>query len=196
MKSRVKSKQDLKNRNYLYMGELRDSSCSQLNRLRMSIDNVLSSLLQSSDSFAEKTQTLIFVLGDGARNHIEHSDEARCNSLSSINAVSRSRKIIDVLFLNRLQYLFMYLMKFEAEEDPSIIKYNNFVVYGLDSLIRKVDDPTISKEKFRLSNLIFNAAFRIKRKHSLNGIMFIPFIADDNLTVELQNIEKYWEVIC
>lgn len=178
------------------MGELRDSSCSQLNRLRMSIDNVLSSLLQSSDSFAEKTQTLIFVLGDGARNHIEHSDEARCNSLSSINAVSRSRKIIDVLFLNRLQYLFMYLMKFEAEEDPSIIKYNNFVVYGLDSLIRKVDDPTISKEKFRLSNLIFNAAFRIKRKHSLNGIMFIPFIADDNLTVELQNIEKYWEVIC
>lgn len=92
----------------------------------------------------------------------------------------------------------MYLMKFEAEEDPSAVKYDRFVVYGLDALLKQVDDENdkINEDQLRLSNLIFNAAFRIKRKHSLKAITFVPFDDNSDLTMTLQRLERYWRHVC
>lgn len=166
----------------------------------MSIDNQIFGLLQQDFSGRRRTQTLIFTLGEKARHHIEYDLKSSPGILSSVKAIVRSREDIDVLFLNRLQYLFMYLMKFEAEEAVAQIKYNHFVIYGLDTLLEEIHDDQkgkiITGEQLRLSSLIFNAAFRIKRKYTLQDVLFIPVDSSSDLTRELSKLEDYWRHIC
>lgn len=166
----------------------------------MSVDNQIYGLLRQDFSVSRKTQTLIFTLGEKARHHIEYDLKSSPGILSSVKAIVRIREDIAVLFLNRLQYLFMYLMKFEAEEAVAQIKYNHFIIYGLDTLLEEInseeDSKIITGEQLRLSSLIFNAAFRIKRKYTLQDVLFIPVNSSSDLARELSKLEDYWRHIC
>lgn len=158
----------------------------------MSIDQQISQLLSQERCGESRKQTLIFVMGENARTHVEKGLSSEPGKLSSVMAVSRSRQDIDVLFLSRLQYLFMYLMKFEAVETANGIKYNHFVIYGLDDGIMSMERPM----QLRLANLICNAAFRIKRKHDLLDVIMIPWDEQSATAKELAKVEEYWRHIC
>lgn len=157
----------------------------------MNIDQQISQLLSLEGRDEPRKQTLIFVVGENARGHIENGLRSEPGKLSSVAAVAKIRDV-DVLFLSRLQYLFMYLMKFEAEEAAGAIKYNNFVIYGLDEGLGGVERT----KQLRLANLICNAAFRIKRKHDLLDVVLIPWDEQSSIAQELGRVERYWRHIC
>lgn len=157
----------------------------------MSIDQHVLQLLSRERCGEPRKRTLIFVIGGNPRNHIEKGLHSEPGKLSSVIAVAKSRQDIDVLFLNRLQYLFMYLMKFEAEE-ASAIKYNNFVIYGLDEGLNSMERI----KWLRLANLICNSAFRIKRKHEMLDVVLVPWAEESDISKELAQIDNYWRHIC
>lgn len=138
----------------------------------LTIHEVVDRLLTEDLPHLNKTRTLIFTLSADARSVIEHDLKSSEGTKSSLGAIIRSRTSISVLFLNKLQYLYMYLMKFEAVNEQNTIEYNSFVIYGLDSLIEQMvanersenAQERINVEQLRIANLIFNTLFRIKRK--------------------------------
>lgn len=153
----------------------------------MSITEIIESLLQEDYNNVRKRQTLILVLGDESRTQFESNK----NKTSSIGSILRSKKDIHVLFLNNLQYLFMYLMKLEVQPDT----YNHLVIYGLDTLIEKLGPDKSDKltmEQVRAANLIYQAAFKVQRTHQLNKTNFVNY----NENRSLDNIELYWGSIC
>ncbi|QLQ78178.1 hypothetical protein HG537_0A04250 [Torulaspora globosa] len=158
----------------------------------MKIDDQISQLLLQEEGGSRRKLTLILVVGDEPRNHIENGLTSECGKLSSIAAIGASRTEIDVLFLSKLQYLFMYLMKFEAEE---AIRYNYFVIYGLDQGILSAGEQPLG-DQLRIANLICNAAFRIKRKHGLLDVRLIACDEQNDMAEKLIRIESYWRHIC
>lgn len=162
----------------------------------MKIDEQISQLLLQEESDSRRKLTLILVVGDGPRNHIENGLQSRAGKLSSVAAIAASRADIDVLFLSKLQYLFMYLMKFEAEEALATIRYNYFVIYGLDQGIVSATPEQPLGERLRIANFICNAAFRIKRKHGLWDVRFIAWDEHSDTAEMLVRIERYWRHIC
>ena len=156
----------------------------------MKLQSLVEDLLQEDENYQRRSKALIFVLGDEARLYIERDLSASPGRLSSVNAIIRSRRDVEVLFLNRLQYLFMYLMKWEAED----VGYNRLILYGLDELISVNDQDTenLTNSQLRLANLVFNAAFRIKRKHCLKDVTVIN-LGDH---VRLKQVENYWRHVC
>ncbi|CAR26073.1 hypothetical protein ZYGR_0E00520 [Zygosaccharomyces rouxii] len=156
----------------------------------MKLQSLVEDLLQEDENYQRRSKALIFVLGDEARLYIERDLSASPGRLSSVNAIIRSRRDVEVLFLNRLQYLFMYLMKWEAED----VGYNRLVLYGLDELIflNRDDSENLTNSQLRLANLVFSAAFRIKRKHCLKDVSVIN-LRDH---VRLKQIEDYWRHVC
>lgn len=156
----------------------------------MKLQSLVENLLKEDENYQRRSKALIFVLGDEARLHIERDLKASPGQLSSVNAIVRSRRDVEVLFLNRLQYFFMYLMKWEAED----VGYNRLVLYGLDKLIFMASEnhEELTCSQLRLANLVFNAAFRIKRKHCLRDVNVINL--KDN--VRLKQIENYWRHVC
>ncbi|QLL30612.1 hypothetical protein HG536_0A04300 [Torulaspora globosa] len=164
----------------------------------MKIDEQISQLLLQEECGSRRKLTLILVVGDGPRNHIEHGLSSESGKLSSVAAVAASRADVDVLFLSKLQYLFMYLMKFEAEEALTAIRYNYFVIYGLDQgiLSAATTGEQSLGDRLRVANLICNAAFRIKRKHGLLDVRLIPWDDQSDTAERLARIERYWRHIC
>ncbi|GCF00410.1 hypothetical protein ZYGM_001787 [Zygosaccharomyces mellis] len=156
----------------------------------MKLQSLVEDLLQEDENYERRSKTLIFVLGDEARSYVEKDLKVKSGILSSVNAIVRSRRDVEVLFLNRLQYLFMYLMKWEAED----VGYNRLVLYGLDDLIFAdyEDRENMKSSQLRLANLVFNAAFRIKRKHCLKDVTVINSRDND----KLKRIEGYWRHVC
>ncbi|SJM84451.1 uncharacterized protein ZBIST_1673 [Zygosaccharomyces bailii] len=154
----------------------------------MKLQGLVVGILQEDECHARRSRTLIFALGDTARMHVETQLKPAAGMLSSVTAVIRSRRDVEVLFLNRLQYLFMYLMKLEVETEC----YNSLVLYGLDELIFDGTGGTLKPEQLHLANLVFNAAFRIKRKHHLKAVTFIT-IRD---SPQLKRLEDYWRHVC
>lgn len=164
----------------------------------MSIDQQISQLLLQEESGSRRKLTLILVVGDEPRKHIENGLTSGSGKLSSIAAIAASRTDVDVLFLSRLQYLFMYLMKFEAEEALTTIRYNYFVIYGLDQglLSLATSEEESLGDQLRIANLICNAAFRIKRKHNLLDVVLVPWDEHCETSHRLARIESYWRHIC
>ena len=167
----------------------------------MVINDVIRDLLLEDPKNINKSKTLIFVLGDVARKNIEYGLCGKAGAQSSISAVIRSRQDIQILFLDSLQILFMYLMKFEANEDSTSIEHNRLIFYGFDILIKGVTKEVtreLSVEQVRLANLIYNASFRIRRKHVLKSVDFIQIVnenEDDYIIKELKRMEEYWNDI-
>lgn len=156
----------------------------------MKLQSLIEELLQESESYQRRSRALIFVLGDESRLHVENELRAIPGKQSSVNAIIRSRRDVQVLFLNRLQYLFMYLMKWEAED----VGYNWLILYGLDELIisNSQDGNKLTGSQLRLANLIFNAAFRIKRTHCLKDVT----VVHKKDYVQLKRVEDYWRHVC
>lgn len=144
----------------------------------MDINEVVDRLIK------KKGRTLIFVLGQEARDIVENGLTSIDNSLFTIE---KSRHDIKILFLNKLQYLFMFLMKLEAEKKCN---YNNIVVYGLDSLVSE----KIDTERVRLSNLILSTLYKVCRTHDLNDII-IEWFDNEKDNTELDRIVEYWKFL-
>ena len=163
----------------------------------------------------ENTKTLIFVLGDPSRAYFERgltleSDSKSESSygkgkgkgkVSSIESVVRCRDEIKVLFLNRMQYVFMFLTKLEAEK---YVEYTNLILYGLDVLLGQETGKqgsangsifVLSAEQVRLANLTFDTLFKVKRKHELGTVKFVPFDGGSLVSRDLFQLEEYWRYI-
>ncbi|CCE64168.1 hypothetical protein TPHA_0G03280 [Tetrapisispora phaffii CBS 4417] len=167
------------------------------------IEQVITDLISEDPYNCDKSRVLVFVLGDESRVAFEKIVPGALQLNSSIGSVLRSRNDIDILFLNKPQVLFMYLMKLDAlENGKESIDYNYIIFYGLDCLIKEINNKNenhgqFDLEQVRLSNLIYNIAFRIKRKHSLKGLRYIPLRDDEeNTSNSLRKIEEYWETVC
>lgn len=171
----------------------------------MSINDTIKALVLNTDCVEGSEgnlKTLIFVLSNKAREYIEYHLKCSPGGTSSIQAVITSRSNINILFLNKLQYLFMYLMKLEAEEDPTEVVYNSLVIYGLDILLKESNtiEPThnnlFTRIQLRYANLIYSAIFKIERKHNMKLIKIVPYDAESPLSKRLAKIELYWRSIC
>ncbi|KAH3899814.1 uncharacterized protein SCODWIG_01831 [Saccharomycodes ludwigii] len=170
-------------------------------------------------------KSIIFALGDKSRKYFE--DELSQGGgdqgiASSIQVIWNSENNIDILFLDKLQYLFMYLTKFEVTSVKSF-EYQNVIIFGLDDMIINYDNAglttsklknsqsedanvnvgeikvaTLNVEQLRLLNLIYNIAYKTKYTQNIN-LVFVPVCADnldhnhENLLMQLQKIQKYWE---
>ncbi|KAL3229204.1 Suppressor of HU sensitivity involved in recombination protein 1 [Nakaseomyces bracarensis] len=160
--------------------------------MEMTIKELIESLLLEDFDDTRKRKTLILVLGDEARLQFE----SQRYTTSTIGSLLRGKNDIGVLFLNSLQYLFMYLMKLEVSPDA----YNHLVIYGLDSLVCNLPSKAGSKEaheemsleQVRAANLIYQAAFKVQRTHQFNVTNFINYRENE----PLERIELYWKVIC
>lgn len=157
-------------------------------RHHMKLREQVVDLLQEDESCNRRSKVLIFALGDIARQHVETELRASQGISSSVRAIIRSRRDVEVLFLNRLQYLFMYMMKLEVE----MVGYNVLIIYGLDELIFNGVTETLKPNQLRLANLVFNAAFRIKRKQCLKTVTFISM----HDSPQLSRLEEYWRHVC
>ena len=144
----------------------------------MGINEVVDRFIKKND------KTLIFVLGQEARDTVENGLTSIDNILSTIE---KSRHDVKILFLNKLQYLFMFLMKLEAEKKCA---YDNIVIYGLDSLVSEKTDT----EKIRLSNLILSTLYKVYRRHDLNDIT-IEWFDNRKDNTELNRIVEYWKFL-
>ncbi|CAD1785284.1 similar to Saccharomyces cerevisiae YHL006C SHU1 Protein involved in a Rad51p- [Maudiozyma barnettii] len=129
-------------------------------------------------------KTLVFVLGQESRDKIEAGLISCDNSLFTIE---KSRHDIKILFLNKLQYLFMFLMKLEAEKTCI---YDNIVVFGLDSLVCDKDNV----EMTRLLNLILSTLYKVHRVHDLDGIIIEWFDTTKDMSI-LDKMVDYWKFL-
>ncbi|KAG0672496.1 hypothetical protein C6P45_001960 [Maudiozyma exigua] len=144
----------------------------------MGINEIVNGLIKKNG------KSLIFVLGPEARDKVEGGLKSIDNNLSTIE---RSRHDIKILFLSKLQYLFMFLMKLEAEKKCN---YSNIAMYGLDSLISEKSDT----ERIRLSNLILSTLYKVYRTHDLHDIV-IEWFDNEKDNTELDRMVEYWKFL-
>lgn len=153
------------------------------------MESVLPQLIKGKDP---ESKTLIFALGDIARAYFEHQLTSSPGAMSSVQSIMNTKRNIKVLFLNKLQYLFMYLTKFEAESTSDAVEFSNLVIFGLDDLLGcEQQHAQLSTTQTRLANLIYNVAFKTRKKHQLN-LIFTPSAQGSKGLVEL---EQYWREI-
>ncbi|CAR22547.1 Shu1p [Lachancea thermotolerans CBS 6340] len=153
------------------------------------MDTALAQLILDDN---EKLGTLIFALGETARHYFEHQLSSSAGTMSSVRASTNSRCNIKVLFLNKLQYLFMYLTKLEGEGNGQELGLTNLIIYGLDEALELVDDK-LSIAQTRLANLIFNVAFKVRARHRVE-VQFIS--SKDDVHDNLNRLEQYWQEVC
>lgn len=163
---------------------------------------------EESDCCGKKV--MIFALGDNARHFFHQSPiYGSMGIASSVLAMLNTYKHIDLLFLEKLQYLFMYLTKFEATE-LSGLEYSHIVIYGLEELLsssknKSVDNTNdteikphenkLSVEQVRICNLIFSIAYKTQRKHHL-AITVLPCSTEERFVAcinEMNVIASYWK---
>lgn len=143
----------------------------------MEIDSVVEDVLK------KEGKTLIFVLGEGARSRIERGFTSRDSCVATIE---RSRRDVKILFLNKLQYLLMFLMKLEAERT---VEYANVVLYGLDALVVPGNSTT---EQVRLSNLVISTLYKVRQKHDLKYTPIVWYGSPEDAKM-LNRIVTYWD---
>lgn len=144
------------------------------------INDVIRELITDTDE-----TSLIIVLGVLPRKYIEteiktlltDSKQSESNSLT-VEGIRHLHKDIKVLFLNQLQYLFMYLTNLEVENgsgQEKTLAYNNIILYGLDQLM--LDAITYSDvEVARVGQLIINSLYSLRRYHdNINRLISIPY---------------------
>lgn len=154
-----------------------------------------------------KESSLIIVLGEQPRLYVETELKNVMQDAEiqvTFDVIRHIHEDIKVLFLNRLQYLFMYLTHLEVDEANS--QYNNIILYGLDNLLiqtlsqssKSNDDKKI--EIIRLSQLILNCFYSLKRNHhfDIHRLISIPWgkntTENDFSNLELQ-IDDYCQYI-
>ncbi|AET38167.1 Shu1p Ecym_2437 [Eremothecium cymbalariae DBVPG len=135
-------------------------------------------------------KSLIFVLGAGPREYFEVELPSGAFTYPSVQAVANSRHNVKIMFLDKLQYLFMYLTKFETESKTD---FKTLVIYGLDVLLKVAStDSRLSVSQVRLTNLIYNISFRVAKRH---GLDFEFVLHSTPANAEMQKLESYWRHI-
>ncbi|AMD18912.1 HBR011Wp [Eremothecium sinecaudum] len=134
-------------------------------------------------------KSLIFVLGSRSRYFFESELPNGRFAFSSLRAVDNSRRNIKVMFLEKLQYLFIYLTKFEAEGLKSL---KQVIIYGLDELIKCNTANFLSASQVRLANLIYSISFRVMRRHNVT-VQFVLFRSPG--IKDFESLENYWRYI-
>ncbi|SCU92210.1 LAFA_0F08812g1_1 [Lachancea sp. 'fantastica'] len=152
------------------------------------MEGVLSQLILED---AETSSTLIFALDVTARRYFENDLNCSTGTMSSIRAMLNARDQIKVLFLSKLQYLYMYLTKFEVSEVSEKLSFGNLIIYGMDEALGP-KEKSLTIEQTRLANLIFNVAFKIKERYQMN-VQFVPSQEDHH--DDLGKLEQYWREI-
>lgn len=154
-------------------------------------------------------KSLIIVLGESTRQFIETElktlltggkDKGNKDGLS-INEIRHLHEDIKILFLNRLQYLFMYLTHLEVDKDAKTMTmtYDNIIIFGLDQLLCNVDEKKTENglDIIRLSQLVLNCFYSLPRRHpNMNKLISIPF--EEKETEEndiLTRIDSYCKFI-
>ncbi len=151
---------------------------------------VVRNLLDEDINCASRRKSLIIVLGYDARSKLESLKNYKDEPLT-VNSILRSRRDVHVLFLNSLQYIFMYLIKLEVQPDS----HTHLVIYGLDSLINEMcQEDSLDLNQVRAANLIFQTAYRVSRQNQLQEVLFIAY--DQKKWEKLEPLRKYWQEVC
>lgn len=195
----------------------------------MNIEACLVKLLQSMVDVNDRT--LLICIGKGriklenginlisfkcseTSTESEKVDQLNLNRFQCINNINNN---IHIIFLEKLQYLFMFLMKMQIGTNI----YNRILIYGLDLLfihstksiaeaktsINNINN--LNYEQIRCCNLIFNAIFKINRQTCFKLVKFIYYYDDkanhseneshqgfiDIQLKEIKRLEKYWKEI-
>ncbi|CAL9735900.1 suppressor of HU sensitivity involved in recombination protein 1 [Monosporozyma servazzii] len=154
-------------------------------------------------------KSLIIVLGESSRQFIETElktllvgDKDKENEAEglTINEIQHLHDDIKILFLNRLQYLFMYLTHLEVDKGVKTMTmtYDNIIIFGLDQLLSKngkEDDK--ETDVIRLSQLILNCFYSLPRRYTnMNKLISIPFEeSETEETAILTQIDSYCKYI-
>nr|6DEX_A Chain A, Suppressor of hydroxyurea sensitivity protein 1 [Eremothecium gossypii ATCC 10895] len=133
----------------------------------------------------DDAKALVFVLGQDARRYFEEELPASPFEFPSPQAVANSRQNVGVMFLDKLQYLYMYLTKLEVDEAP---EYRTLVVYGLEQLLGAGGE--LDADQVRLASLIYNTAFRVRVRHGAA----VRFVAHGAPHAQLQQLEAHWRL--
>lgn len=132
------------------------------------MEDVLRELLQ------DDKRTLVFALGSKARTFFEEDLGKSDEEFNSINSLVRAKENIKVLFLDKLQYLFMYLTNIELElflQDDLVQspQYDEVVIFGIEFLLEiKKADIELTPDQIRKLTLICTASFRLQKKYKIN----------------------------
>lgn len=155
-------------------------------------------------------KSLIIVLGESSRQFIETElktllvgDKDKENEAEglTINEIKHLHEDIKILFLNRLQYLFMYLTHLEVDKGVKTMTmtYDNIIIFGLDQLLGKIDKekPNNETDVIRLSQLILNCFYSLPRRYTnMNKLISIPFEeSETEETAILTQIDSYCKYI-
>ena len=146
----------------------------------MAIDRVVEDLLRADG------RSLVFVLGEEARQRVE---AGFVSAGSQVATLERSRRDVKVVFLNKLQYLLMFLMKLEAER---VAEYSSVVLYGLDTLVEAPGNS--ATEQVRLTNLVVSTLYKVRQKHDLR-VAQIVWMDESSAAVKLDRIVAYWDAL-
>lgn len=186
----------------LFISHEKIMSLAEVDGTQKSIENYLQILMEGSTN-----RCLVLVIGSQARGTAESWRVNSKNRRLSIRSVGRSRSNINLLFLGRLQFLFMYLMQMEAQLSGISLNseaYDKVILYGLDVEIENLP----IEEQVRVCNLILSAAFRVQRKitESLaqpsratqtEHVEIIPYNFGSRVYEHvIRPIEKHWRQVC
>lgn len=136
-------------------------------------------------------RTLIFALGKSARVFFE-KELPKCQDIQiSVKSIVNSRKNIKILFLDKLQYFFIYLAHLSIKRFKPL-EFDRFVVYGLDEMLGcDSAEMKLLPSQVTLSNQIFSMAFEIINSHNTE-ILFLSVRTENE---DLKRIESYWRNI-
>ncbi|SCV00242.1 LAMI_0G03796g1_1 [Lachancea mirantina] len=148
------------------------------------MENVLAHLIVED---RQTWKTLIFALGDASRRYFEEGLSSSPGVMSSVIATINSRRNIKVMFLSKLQYLYMFLNKFESARDE--MEFNRLVIFGLDEILGYPIEEGLDSSQLRLAHLIFSVACRVEQTKSIE-IQFVPSLPSS--CEELDVLEQYW----
>lgn len=161
------------------------------------VQSVIIDLIRQNGSKNNDETSLIIVLGDKSRLFIETelktlltkqtASFSNDDRLLTVNDIRHLDKDIKILFLNKLQYLFMYLTYLEVDKDLNSNKfqYDNIIIFGLNEQMLKVKDTNGKIEMVRLYQLILNSFYSLKHKFdNINKLLVIPYNNNNNTAEE------------
>lgn len=144
-------------------------------------------------------RTLVFALGDKARKYFEQDLRRKQSTFNSINDIIRGKSKVRVLFLDKLQYLYMYLTNIEAElhscQDRSSY-YEEIVVFGLETLLPVEEGKQhFSISQIRDCNLVVNGCLTLQQQYGVR-VTIVPVAENTNsVPTDLVRLTRYWRYI-
>ncbi|CDO95967.1 unnamed protein product [Kluyveromyces dobzhanskii CBS 2104] len=157
------------------------------------------------DVLDRNRKVLVIALGDKARSFFEQDlRERTTEQFNSIDDIVRSRANVRVLFLDKLQYLYMYLTYVEIElqnrESPSM-HCEEIIIHGLESLLfteQQLDSekatPELSVAQLRHCNLILHGSLRLQNRYAVR-IRMVSATDLGDLSQDWEILTQYWHHI-